>query len=98
MNIELHGFLPEKVKDIAEAVWSKLIANLSPDDSSDCVVTIVPSQSYDKRGRNTPFIRVYSDKKTDFELTIKLLKPVKMPGAGMKTYVECILLHKCLEL
>ncbi len=98
MNIELHGFLPEHTEGICTAVWGKLFANLPREEQMDCAVTVVPDRSYECHGRNAPFIRVFSDRKSDFALAAKLLKPVKMPGAGMKTFVECVLLDDCIEL
>ncbi|MFA6315283.1 MAG: hypothetical protein WC648_02870 [Candidatus Paceibacterota bacterium] len=98
MNIELHGFLPEHAKDIGVAVWSKLLSNLPKEEFVDCAVTIVDDRAYDHNHRNAPFFRVFSDKKADFKLVAELLKLIWMPGAGMKTFVECILLNDCIEL
>jgi hypothetical protein len=98
MNIELHGFLPEHAKDIGEAVWSKLLANLPKEEFGDCIVTVVNDRAYDHNYRNAPFFRIFSDKKEDFKFAAELLKPIRMPGAGMKTFVECVLLADCLEL
>lgn len=98
MNIELHGFLPEHAKDIAERVWGKLESSLPKEKSDDCAVTIANDQAYDHNGRNAPLIRVISDDRKDFDLACSFLKPIRMPGAGMKTFVECILLADCREL
>lgn len=98
MNIELHGFLSDHAKDIGEAVWSKLQANLPKEEFEDCAVTVVNDRAYDHNYRNAPFFRVFSDKKADFKLAAELLKPIRMPGAGMKTFVEGVLLADCLEL
>lgn len=98
MNIELHGFLPDHVKEIAEAVWSKLLTNLPKEEFQNSAVTVVNDRSYDHNYRNAPFFRVFSDKKKDFGFIAELLKPIRMPGAGMKTFVECILLSNCIEL
>lgn len=98
MNIELHGFLPEHAKNIGEVVWGKLLSNLSKEEFSDCAVTIVDDRSYDHNYRNAPFFRVFSSRKTDFILASKLLKLIRMPGAGMKVFLECVLLADFREL
>lgn len=98
MNIELHGFPQEKVKNIVDAIWGKFLSHLDYLDSADCVVTVVQCQTENKHSRSEPFIRVYSDKESDFEFVAKHFKLVQMPGAGIRLYVECILLHKCIEL
>lgn len=98
MNIELHGFLPEPAKDIATSIWSKLQANLSNDEFTDCAITVVNDRSYDHHNRNAPFFRVFTSKKEDFNLVAQFLKPIRMPGAGMRTFVECVLLADCIEL
>ncbi len=98
MNIELHGFLPEHAKDIAEAVWSKLLSNLPKEEFQGSAVTVVNDRSHDHNYRNTPFFRIFSDKKKDFGFIAEHLKPIRMPGAGTKTFVECVLLADCLEL
>lgn len=98
MNIELHGFLPEHAEGIGEQVWSKLQANLSKGEFMDSAVTVVGDRSFDYTYRNAPFFRVFSDKTSDFDLACRLLKPVRMPGAGMKTFVECVRLADCRQL
>ena len=98
MNIELHGFWSKNAKEIQESVWGRLIGQLPPEKSSDCCVTIVDSQPQGKSGRDAAFIRVYSDDERDFQIAAELLKPVRMPGAGLRTFVECVLLHRCVEL
>ncbi len=98
MNIELHGFVPEHAKEISLAVWSKLLSNLPKEAFVDSAVTVADDRSYDHDHRYAPFFRVFSDKKADFKLAAELLGSIRMPGAGMKTFVECVLLDCCLQL
>lgn len=98
MNIELHGSLPEQAKMISLSIWSKLLAKLPKRDFEECIVTTVNVETMDHNGRSAPFFRIYSDRKSDFVLAIKILKQIRMPGAGMKTVVECLPLAKCIEL
>jgi hypothetical protein len=98
MIIEFHGFLPAQTKNMLGATWSKLIAHYDPDNVWNCRVSAVPCTTQGHDGRKSPFIRVYSEKKSDFDFVAKHLKSVKMPGAGLKTFVECILLDKRFEL
>jgi hypothetical protein len=98
MNIELHGFESKQAEEIRQAVWSKLLANLKEEQWDECVVAVVPDHVTDRRGRRAPFFRVFSDKAADFKKITPFLKPIKMPGAGLRTIVECVLLKKCIEL
>ena len=103
MNIEVHGLVLTEsdepgVRLLVNVIWGNLFAHVSQERWTDCAVTIVRSQSSDYKGRWSPFIRIYSDKKSDFELAKKFLKPVRIPGAGIRTFVECVLLKSCAEL
>lgn len=98
MNIELHGFWKASTQSIIEAVWSKILGRIPQEEWSDYCVTVMNSETSDKAGRITPFIRIYSDDKKDFPIGINLLKEVKLPGAGMQTFVECILLDQRVKL
>lgn len=97
MNIEMHG-LPEGgiSSRIGEAIWRQIIVTLPPGEAKKCAVTNVSSRSFNHLGMHVPFLRVYSDKKTDFETARKLLKPIRLPG-GRKKFVECVLLADCWE-
>lgn len=98
MNIELHGFLPQYAPEIQKAVWSRLIDQLPPEESNECCVTVVNSIAQKKDGGIAPFIRIYSDRRSDFQIAIDLLIPVRMPSAGLRTFVECVLLERRVEL
>jgi hypothetical protein len=98
MNIELHGFASEAAKELQERIWSMLISNLPYEERQDCVVSEIDSRPRDVNVRNAPFFRVFSDKRTDFGLACTFLKSIPMPGAGMKVFVECVLLDHCREL
>lgn len=98
MNIELHGFAPKSAPEIQQLIWSKLIANLPRSKSAECNVSIVQATTQGIDGRICPFIRIYSDKKQDFKFALKILKNVKMPGAGQQTFVECVVLNLCAVL
>lgn len=98
MNIEIHGFLPEVAVRVAEGIWRQLNSNLPTSQLGDCVVTIVPSQSFDRRGKNTPFLRVFSDIPTDFNFAKTLLERVNMPGKNGCIWIEPVLLQPCLKI
>ncbi|MEI7513507.1 MAG: hypothetical protein WCJ74_02720 [bacterium] len=98
MNIELHGFPQTHIKSIILEIWSKLNTSLTHNEALECVVTVVPSSIVDFQGKNEPFIRVYSNKKLDFEFVAKHLKPLKTLGTENQIFVECVLLYECFEL
>ncbi|MFA6554181.1 MAG: hypothetical protein WCS89_01605 [Candidatus Paceibacterota bacterium] len=98
MNIEIHGFLPDITEQVAESIWRQLNNNLPASQLGDCAVTIVPSRSFDRRGKNAPFLRVYSDIPTDFDLVKTLLEPVNMPGKNGCVWIEPVLLQPCLKI
>jgi hypothetical protein len=97
MNIEFHGFdLPwgsEKRNDLLHAVWAKMFSVFGVEQVCDHVVTIVEEQTQDRHGRFAPFIRVFSDEGSDFRKVVGMLSDLRLPGAGMRTHVECVLLH-----
>lgn len=64
----------------------------------DVVVVIFQNDVQDRRGRSAPFFRVYSDRATDFSVAISWLRPIWMPGAGIRTCVECVLLNSSVDL
>lgn len=99
MNIELHGFQEEGLEKMIDEIWSKLICSFSGSiERNQVVVTSVPVTTNDLRGRIAPFFRVYSNQADDFQIVAELLNQVKAPGAGMRTFVECVLLERRIVL
>ena len=101
MNVEFHGLLLKEKNDRTQflnSAMGKLCACIPKEEWADCAVTIVPSHSSDNNGRLAPFIRVYTNQRSDFLLVKKAFKGVRMPGAGMKTFVECIVVDDCFIL
>jgi len=98
MNIELHGFWPERAREIEEALLVNIKSRLGTEESEHCVVTVVSDCPYDRDYRHAPFFRVFSDDKADFMIAAELLRPIPMPGEGMKKFIECVLLVDCIEL
>ena len=104
MNIELHGFLPEHSEQLLEEIWRGIITT-SAELAAESAVTIVQSSSYNRQGKNTPFIRVYSDEESDFAeaQTIlasvrSLLALVRKPGQKKMIMIEWTLLSNILDL
>lgn len=99
MNIEIHGLNREIDDDsFLTKLWGKIYANTPREEWENHAVTIVSSKSSDRFARKTPFVRVFSDKKSDFALAKEFIKLLRIPGAGIKTFVECVLLEECFEL
>lgn len=98
MNVELHGFSAEQSKSIRELIWSKLQALLPKERFGECIITSVPSETLDYNSRSSPFIRVFSRKARDFETVTGFIRSIPMPGAGMRTRVEFVMLSGTFEL
>ncbi|MDE2038201.1 MAG: hypothetical protein KGI69_03215 [Patescibacteria group bacterium] len=98
MNIEMHGLPNDEslVSQVGEAIWRQLISTLPPNEARECAVTNVSSRSFNHEGKRVPFLRIYSDKRSDFEAARKLLGPIRLPGAPRK-FIEYVLLAGCTE-
>jgi len=76
-NIELHGFLDSA--DMRKIVWSSLFGTDELRDFADeVVVTTFPSQTNNRQGRQSPFVRVYFEDKRELELCKHILSRVAM--------------------
>jgi hypothetical protein len=97
MNIELHGFPKNFASETKIIIWNKLIANLPYEEAVNSVVT---SRSYDTRncyGKNTPFLRVYSEKISDFTFVETHLKSICIPRTVIRIPIDQILLRSSFD-
>lgn len=94
----MHGLPDDKntVEEVAMAIWRQLTDALPPNETEKCAVTHVPSRSFNRMGKRVPFLRVYSDKPSDFEVAREILRPVMLPTITEKV-IEYVLLAKCTE-
>jgi hypothetical protein len=98
MTIEIHGFWATSCNNTIEEIWSKILERTAQEKWSEHIVTFVHAETSGKNGKISPFIRIYSDNKQDFQTGIQLLKEIRLPGAGVQTFVECILLEQRVKL
>ena len=99
MNIELHGFLAQNFVHIKESIFFRLKAT-DPKMVSETVVTLVSDVTEGVlSSQQKPFIRIFSDKKSDFMVAQKALPYVHFPGFYHRytrpIVVECVRLASC---
>ena len=101
MNIELHGFQTNDWSHIIASIFTHL-TTADKNVSTETVVTTVQSVTEDGAGTKQPFIRVFSDDKSDFEIARKILPHVYFPGFYHRDtrpiVMECVLLAACLKV
>ena len=85
MNIELHGFQTNDWSHIIASIFAHL-TTADKNVSTETVVTTVQSVTEDGAGTKQPFIRVFSDDKSDFEIARKILPHVHFPGFSSPGY------------
>lgn len=96
VNIEMHGLLEENASQVGEAIWRQVITTVKPDEIRNWAVTNINSCSYNHKGLNTPFLRVYSDDSMQTDTILRVLLPIKLPGVTGKKRIEFVHLLLCL--
>ena len=96
VNIEMHGLLEENASQVGEAIWRQVITTVKPDEIRNWAVTNINSRSYNHKGLNTPFLRVYSDDSMQTDTILRVLLPIKLPGVTGKKRIEFVHLLLCL--
>jgi hypothetical protein len=90
INIEMHGLLEENARQVGEEIWRQVITTVRPEEIDNWVVTCVSSRSYNNKGLNAPFLRVYSDDTMEIDNILKVLLPIKLPGVTGEKRIELV--------
>jgi hypothetical protein len=102
MNIELHGFLAQNFIHIKESIFVHLKA-ADTKVASETLVTYVSDVTEGVLSNHRePFIRIFSDNKSDFKVASKALPYVHFPGfyhrESRQIVMECVPLAYCMKV
>lgn len=99
MNIEIHGFAVSDATHLRDLISKCFEKHVPVSLHRQTVITIVTDDVRDRFGKSVPFIRVYNDNDSEFDLVLSILRKIEFVNKYKPSIIlECCVLAKVFEL